>query len=324
MSALLHFHFDRDPFPTNGESNYFYENRRQTRIIADIAEASRANSGVWAITGGEGAGKTTVLGRIAREVGNNDFVATMSAGGRFDLMRETAARLGLDGRKKPDVSDILAGLDKLYKRGRNAMIAIDDAHEMAEPQIAALAALASSLPSIRIVLAGAPSMKKKLFGNKNLPQLKERLVGRYRLRPLSFLNGIGYVDRLSTDALSLAQYRKAVGFIPAAWISFAANRNMHAMNLIATHAIKDAYSEGLDRVRTRNVFHAIRREFPAVRENIYMKFQGIFIGLVLLFCAYFIAKMAIDRHSLIEEIEVHKSIAEQEKLIQSIEIEDGK
>ncbi|MDR1476677.1 MAG: AAA family ATPase [Rickettsiales bacterium] len=321
MSALSHFHFDRDPFPTNGENNYFYENRRQTRIIADIAEASRANAGVWAITGGDGAGKTTVLKRIAQEVGNNDFAAMLSAGGRFDLMRETAVRLGLDGRRKMDVSDILNGLDKLYRRGRNIMLIIDDAHEMTEHQAAALAALASSLPFIRIVLAGAPAMPKKLFGNKNLPQLKERLVGKYRLRPLSFFQGIGYVSRLATDALSLAQYRKAIGFVPAMWISFAANRNMRAMNLVATRAIEDAYSEGLGHVRARNVFHAIRREFPAARENIYIKFQEIFIGLVLLFCAYFIAKMAIDRHSLIEEIEVHKSLSEQEKLIQGTEAE---
>jgi type II secretory pathway predicted ATPase ExeA len=324
MGALSHFHFDRDPFPIAGPNNYTYENRRQTRAIEDMCAMMRAHPGLYILAGAEGTGKSSVLKRVLARLGNNDFAVLAQAGaGRCDIMRDLAEGLGLAGRKKPDDGDVLGALDKLHKRGMNAILIVDDAEELPEAQRAVLASLMASLPFLRALLSGGDGMKRMLKG-KAMASTRGRIVRRYRLRPLSFIEGIAYVNRLAVDALSLSQYKKAIGFWTAAGISFAANRNMKNVNLIATRAIEDAHREGLPSVRARNAFHAVRANFSAVRENIYLKFQKIFLGLVALFCAGYAAKMLIDRNALIDEIEVHKSLAEQEKLIQAIEIEEGK
>ena len=321
MSALSHFHFDRDPFPVAGPNNYTYENRRQTAALEDMSAMMRAHPGLYILTGAEGTGKSTVLKRLLNQLGNNDFAVLVQAGaGRCDIMRELAEALGLAGRKRIEAGDVLWGLDKLHRRGINIILMVDDAEEMPEAQRAALASLAASLGFMRILLSGGAGLGRMLKGKAMAP-LKGRIARRHRLKPLSFPQAIAYINSIGIDALSLSQYKKAIGIWPGMLISFAANRNMKNINLVATRAIEDAYREGLGAVRARNVLHAVRANFAAVRENIYLKFQKIFLWLVALLCVAYTGKMIADRSQLIDEIEVHKSLEEQEKLIQAIEID---
>jgi len=290
-----------------------FANRRELGIIDDISVRARVSPGLYIIAGNKGVGKTTVLREIFSRVAQNDFVALVTAAPRTDIMEEIAAAIGARRKKNQAEGDVLRSLATMHKSGMNIIILIDNAETMTSGQAIAAASLAETMPYARIVMAGGTGIGKIISRH---PIFGRVLVRKYRLRGLSFIDGIRYIRRLSIEAASLSQYKNAIGIIPAFMLSFVSNRNMRNINHITAEALKDTARDGRKSMGVTNVMRAVRAHFGMVKENLYYKAQKIFVGLLVLLSLYYVGKILYDRFSMIRMIEVHRSVREQERQIQ--------
>jgi type II secretory pathway predicted ATPase ExeA len=311
MNYLHFFHFDKDPFPTNGERNYTFANPRQTRIADDLAKGIRFAPGIYAIIGKRGSGKTAALEMALERLAQNDWAVMVRPDPKSDLMQTIAEAAGIATRRA-DAGEVLGALGKAHRRGMNAAVLIDDAETMTKKHEIAIASLMETLPYVKIVLAGERGLKKIL---EKQPGFRNKIVKIYGIRGLSFAAGVRYIRTLAGDALSLAQYSHPIGMAAALCLSFVSNRNMQNINYIATETLWDAYRTGRHKAGLANVWHAVRAHFGMVKGNIYLKFQKIFTIALMLMCAYYIGKMTVERFQLMRMLEAHESIKEQEKLI---------
>lgn len=310
MSYLEHFHFDKEPFPTH-YFNYIYENKKQFKIINEISDSIRFNSGIYTVIGADGIGKTFILKQIQKNLSNNDLVVFISATEKTDILKVISEQLSLQS-KKGNVDDVFQLISKFHKKGQNIILIIDDMQELDKSQIRNLVSLMEVIEYLKVIASGNKQLKK-ILKNKNFSVLKEKKVKSYKLSHFSFVSAMGYINSISVDALSLSQYRKVIGFIPRAVISFISNRNTSNINFITSEVIKDAYQNKQDKVKLKNIYNVAKKNFDIVMENIYFKFQKIFLFILILLSIYYCFKLFNDRQYLIQKIEVEKSIDEQEK-----------
>lgn len=316
MTYLDYFHFDKEPFPTTTFNNYIYENKGQFKIIDDIVNSIRFNSGIYSIIGSEGVGKTFVLRQIQQNLKNNDIVVFISANENLDILKTINDQITFAS-KKQNVEDIFQIISKYYKKGQNIIFLIDNMQNLDKKQITNLTALIDVLPYLKIVTTGDKSLKK-LFNNKKYKILKTKMVKQYKLSYLSFTKAMKYINSISVDALSLSQYKKVIGFLPRAFISYISNRNIKNINFITTEAIKKAYENKNKVVKIKDVYDVAKTNFHIVKENIYLKFQKIFFWILVVVSMYFCFKLFADRNYLLQKIEVEKSLDKQEKSFEKL------
>ncbi|MDR2099143.1 MAG: ATP-binding protein [Rickettsiales bacterium] len=311
MSYVNYFHFDAPPFPAAGPNNYFFGERRRMAAASDIVARIRVSPGIYAVIGSAGVGKTVLLKSVWRELRNNDWTVFISASERTDILRAMADVLMPDSRRKT-TPDVFPALEKVYRKGQNVVVLIDDADGLSAAAKVCLASLISAVPYIRVVLSGGRGLKK-LLADRKFPAMRGRMVAVYRIRHLPYFSAVRYINDISVAALSLSQYKKVIPVSSALAIAFAANRSMRSINVIATAAIEDAWRSGVRRVGLGSVLRAVRAHWGIARENIYQKFKKIFAYLLALLSLYYVVKIFADRKELIQAIEVRQSIEEQEK-----------
>lgn len=316
MTYLDYFHFDKEPFPTTTFNNYIYENKGQFKIIDDIVNSIRFNSGIYSIIGSEGVGKTFVLRQIQQNLKNNDIVVFISANENLDILKTINDQITFAS-KKQNVEDIFQIISKYYKKGQNIIFLIDNMQNLDKKQITNLTALIDVLPYLKIVTTGDKSLKK-LFNSKKYKILKTKMVKQYKLSYLSFTKAMKYINSISVDALSLSQYKKVIGFLPRAFISYISNRNIKNINFITTEAIKKAYENKNKVVKIKDVYDVAKTNFHIVKENIYLKFQKIFFWILVVLSMYFCFKLFADRNYLLQKMEVEKSLDKQEKSFEKL------
>lgn len=302
-SETTHFHYDRPPF----EGAYIATRKAVDKIADEIIKYVRVKGGLYAIDGGKSVGKTALLRRIARTLDVNEAVIWIPATDRLELIPFLAEALGL--RKRADEAEVLAALLKIRKTGRNVVLAIDDANEMPEAERAAAAGLVAALPWLRVVATGA----KALLGRRAPRGFRDALAAKYRLRRLSFLQGISYVREVSWRALALSQYENPIGLRTAAALSFFANRNLDNLNYLCGAAIEEAWRAKAPKVRVRDVLRAARANFGRVKDNLWHKLQKIFVGLIVLSGLFYTSLAVWERFAAVEEVGLRARIAEQEK-----------
>ncbi|MGN0929109.1 MAG: AAA family ATPase [Alphaproteobacteria bacterium] len=315
MSYLEHFHFDKEPFIDNS-FNYIYENKKQFKIINEISDSIRFNSGIYSIIGGNGVGKTFVLKQIQKNLCNNDIVVFIPSSDKTDILKMISEKLSLQT-KKGNVDDVFQLLSKFHKKGQNIILIIDDMQELDKSQIRNLTSIIEVIGYLKVIVSGNKSLKK-ILKNKNYSILREKKVKSYKLSHFSFISAMRYIDSISVSALSLSQYKKVIGFMPRVVISFISNRNIDNINLITLEAIKDAYQQKQSKVKLKNVYNVAKKNFDIVMENIYFKFQKIFLFILIILSIYYCVRLVADRQYLLQKIEVEKSIDEQEKSFEKL------
>ena len=310
MSYLDYFHFDKEPFPAHS-FNYIYDNKKQFKIINEISETVRFNSGIYTIIGMEGVGKTFILGQIQKNLSNNDLVVFISATEKTDILKAIAEQLSFVS-KKQNIDDVFQIISKLHKKGQNIILLIDDMQDLDKSQIRNLVSLMEVVKYLKVVVTGNNSLKK-ILRNRNYSIFKEKYVKNYKISRPSFISAMKYIKSISVDALSLSQYKNVIGFLPRMLIAFISNKNNDIINKITSDVIKDAYQEKSENVKIKHVYNVAKKNIDIVMENLYLKFQKIFLFILVILSIYYCFRLFADRQHLIQKIEVERSINEQEK-----------
>ncbi|MBN1908014.1 MAG: AAA family ATPase [Deltaproteobacteria bacterium] len=201
------FGLTETPFNLTPDPRYLYLSSNHREAIDHLLYGINERKGFILITGGIGAGKTTLcrvlLDRLDEKTKSalilNSFISDM------ELLKLIVQEFGVDidtnaGReitKKDYVDALNRFLLTNFSNGGNAVLLIDEAQNLSREVLEQLRML-SNLETereklIQIVLIGQPELND-IIGAPSLRQLNDRILVRYFLKPLGDMDVKGYVE----------------------------------------------------------------------------------------------------------------------------------
>jgi general secretion pathway protein A len=201
------FGLTETPFNLTPDPRYLYLSPNHREAIDHLLYGINERKGFILITGGIGAGKTTLcrvlLDRLDEKTKSalilNSFISDM------ELLKLIVQEFGVDietdsGReitKKDYVDALNRFLLTNFSKGGNAVLLIDEAQNLSREVLEQLRML-SNLETereklIQIVLIGQPELND-IIGAPSLRQLNDRILVRYFLKPLGEMDVKGYVE----------------------------------------------------------------------------------------------------------------------------------
>lgn len=189
-----YFGFSDSPFNLSPDPHFLYRSHQHEEALANLIYGVRSRKGFIVLTGEVGTGKTTMLEclRDFLETNKIEFAFIFNSRLTPDQFFEMMAYdfdLRCDHKSKTAVLLALnAVLIKQAERGRTTVLIVDEAHNL-EWDVLEEIRLLGNLENrqgklLQIVLAGQPELDRKLDA-PNLRQLKQRIVLRFGLQPMS-------------------------------------------------------------------------------------------------------------------------------------------
>ncbi len=198
-----YFGFSENPFNISPDPEFLYRSPQHEEALANLIYGVRSRKGFIVLTGEVGTGKTTMLEclRDYLESQRVEFAFMFNSRLTPDQFFEMMAfdfDLQCDRKSKPE---ILVALNNLLiqqaERGRTSVLIVDEAHNL-DWEVLEEIRLLGNLETrqgklLQIILAGQPELDRKLDA-ANLRQLKQRIVLRCSLNPLSPEEVVAYVE----------------------------------------------------------------------------------------------------------------------------------
>lgn len=204
-----YFGFHENPFNLSPDPAFLYRSPQHEEALANLIYGVRSRKGFIALTGEVGTGKTTMLECLRDYLDLQQFEFAFVFNSRLtpDQFFEMIAYdfdLQCDRKSKTDVLFALnALLIEQAERGRTAVLIVDEAHNL-EWDVLEEIRLLGNLENrqgklLQIILSGQPELDRKL-DTANLRQLKQRIVLRCTLNPLSREETHEYIEARLTRA----------------------------------------------------------------------------------------------------------------------------
>jgi general secretion pathway protein A len=198
-----YFGFSENPFNISPDPEFLYRSPQHEEALANLIYGVRSRKGFIVLTGEVGTGKTTMLEclRDYLESQRVEFAFIFNSRLTPDQFFEMMAfdfDLQCDRKSKPE---ILVALNELLirqaERGRTSVLIVDEAHNL-EWEVLEEIRLLGNLETrqgklLQIILAGQPELDRKLDAS-NLRQLKQRIVLRCSLNPLTPEEVVAYIE----------------------------------------------------------------------------------------------------------------------------------
>jgi general secretion pathway protein A len=249
-----YFGFSESPFSVTPDPRFFYTNPVYQEAYANLRYGIEQKKGFIVITGEVGTGKSTLLRKLMRNLGDTIHSAFIF---NTDLTFPELLRLALHdlgiAPQEPSKIMMLEGLNdyliKQLKRGHIVSVLVDEAQNLNDAALEGLRLL-SNLETdqeklLQIVLMGQPELERKL-DQPSLRQLKQRVAVQCRLDPLKHEEVGPYID----FRLRVAGYEGKSLFPREAVQEIACySRGIpRLMNIICDNALLNAYARSRDTV----------------------------------------------------------------------------
>lgn len=228
-----HYHFSAKPFQLNPDPRFFFGSKGHKRAMAYLDYGLSLGEGFIVISGEVGAGKTTLVRNLFRQLDANSLVAAQLVSTQMDAedtLRSVAASFGLEheGLAK---SSLLKNLEDFLiaatRQGKRALLVVDEAQNLTPRAVEELRMLSNFQNNdrslIQTFLLGQPEFRG-ILQSPNMQQLRQRVVASYHLGPLDSGETQGYIEhRLRTvgwqgnpsfDADAFAALHRFTGGIP--------------------------------------------------------------------------------------------------------------
>lgn len=315
------FGLHEDPFSITPNPRFLFRSQSHQEALGYLLQGIEERQGFIAITGEVGTGKTLLCRTLLDHVGENVRTALIfnSFMSELDLLRSINEDFGIapSGATRKELIDTLHGyLIREFAAGRNAVLIIDEAQNLAPPvleQIRMLSNLETDRGKLlQIVFVGQPELRQQL-ARPDLRQLNQRIALRYHLRPLNRQETEDYVHH----RLVVAGSRGRVQFSRGAFaVIFQLSSGIpRKINLLCDRAMLAAYVHGSHRIKAKDIrqawvevegqdggrgfhltWHTPRRKFLTV--------QGFGLALALALTLGGGAWLAFFRHQPLERLTV--------------------
>lgn len=199
------FGFKEPPFRLTPDPDYYFPSDVHKKALQSLLYSIRAGEGFAQITGEPGTGKTLILRTLLKELGNevNTALILNPKLTPQELLGTILEDLGIDPSRIQERSKeerfryFREYLLEEANQGISTVIIIDEAQNLPNDTMEELRLL-SNLETekkklLQIILVGQVELEKKLQ-SPELKQLDQRITIRYRMRPLSRINTIAYVN----------------------------------------------------------------------------------------------------------------------------------
>ena len=203
-----HYHFTAKPFQLNPDPRFFFGSKGHKRAMAYLDYGLSLGEGFIVISGEVGAGKTTLVRNLFRQLDSHSLVAAQLVSTQMDAedtLRSVAASFGLEheGLAK---SSLLKNLEDFLiaatRQGKRALLVVDEAQNLTPRAVEELRMLSNFQNNdrslIQTFLLGQPEFRG-ILQSPNMQQLRQRVVASYHLGPLDSGETQGYIEhRLRT------------------------------------------------------------------------------------------------------------------------------
>jgi general secretion pathway protein A len=198
-----YFGFSENPFNISPDPEFLYRSPQHEEALANLIYGVRSRKGFIVLTGEVGTGKTTMLEclRDYLESQRIEFAFIFNSRLTPDQFFEMMAYdfdLQCDRKSKPEILFALnALLIQQAECGRTSVLIVDEAHNL-DWEVLEEIRLLGNLETrqgklLQIILAGQPELDRKLDA-ANLRQLKQRIVLRCSLNPLTPEEVVAYIE----------------------------------------------------------------------------------------------------------------------------------
>ena len=287
-----YFGLKENPFTLSPDPRYLYLSPQHREALNCLIYGIGEKKGFMVVTGGIGAGKTTLCRALL--AGLDGSVATAlifnPALSDIELLKtinqEFGIRLVGRGTRKRYLDALNAFLMHNFAAGRNAVLMIDEAQNLSHSVMEQIRML-SNLETVRekliqIILLGQPELRR-LLALPSLRQLNERITVRYDLKPLAREDVRRYIEhRLVTAGGETDEVFTAGSYALIYGMSRGIPRRINA---ICDRALLIAYGRDLRTIDRRIVRAAVRDIGPGYLTETDVRRRIVRILLVVLLAA---------------------------------------
>jgi putative secretion ATPase (PEP-CTERM system associated) len=197
-----YYHFTAKPFQLSPDPRFFYGSKGHKRAMAYLEYGLSLGEGFIVVTGEVGAGKTTLVRNLFRQMEDNIIAAQLVSTqlDADDTLRSVAASLGLEheGISKSallkNLQDFLIAASRQNKR---VLLVVDEAQNLAPRAVEELRMLSNfqndDRSLIQTFLLGQPEFRG-ILQSGDMQQLRQRVVASYHLGPLDVDETRGYIE----------------------------------------------------------------------------------------------------------------------------------
>jgi putative secretion ATPase (PEP-CTERM system associated) len=221
------------PFQLGPDPSFFYGSRGHRRAYAYLQYGLYQGEGFIALTGEVGAGKTTLIRNLLRQLDSSKVVAAHLVSTQLDadnLLRAVATAFGLAVREH-DKARVIAAVEayllSLALKNKRALLIVDEAQNLAPQALEELRMLSNfqieNRALLQSFLVGQPELRQ-LMRSPGMQQLRQRVIASFHLGPLDAdetrayiehrLKHVGWKDDPSFDDRTFPLIHAFTGGIP--------------------------------------------------------------------------------------------------------------
>ena len=258
-----HFGFATKPFSLTPDPSFLYASRQHAMAMTMLEYGLQSQAAFSLLTGDIGSGKTTLVRRLLRELGDQVVVGLVSnTHGQFKSVHGWAlSALGLTAADTSEVAQYEALVNSFvreYAKGRRTLLIFDEAQNLSIDVLEELRLLSNVNSErdmvLQILLVGQPELRSKLMRPK-LKQFAQRVSVDFHLQALDLAEAQAYV-----------QHRLDVAGGPSALFSQESIEVVHAhtrgvprlMNQLCDFALLYAYADGRKTIDADLVSQVVR------------------------------------------------------------------
>lgn len=200
--------FSAKPFQLRPDPSFFFGSKGHKRAAAYLEYGLSQGEGFIVITGEVGAGKTTLVRNLFRNLKSENIVAAQITNTHLDAddtLRMVASSFGIpceDVTKAVLLTKIEQFLRQCDLQGKRALLVVDEAQNLAPRTVEELRMLSNfqrnDKPLLQTFLLGQPEFRQTLLGG-DMQQLQQRVIATYHLGPMDAPETRSYIEhRLHT------------------------------------------------------------------------------------------------------------------------------
>lgn len=201
MSYFKILGFEKEPFSTSPDPEFFYLSKEHEIALTNILIELRLKRGLSVILGDIGTGKTSLSRKLIQELKQrDDFIFHMILDPTFEndqqflfsLAKNFEINLVRNNEVLPSIADLREGLERfLFQKGvgeaKTVTIIVDEAQKLSEGSLEVLRVLlnyeTNEFKLLQLVLLGQLELHSKIM---NIPNFFDRISFKYTLNPLDF------------------------------------------------------------------------------------------------------------------------------------------
>jgi type II secretory pathway predicted ATPase ExeA len=260
---LSHFNFSSKPFAMNPDPAFLYASQQHSAALTMLEYAMESQAAFCLLTGEIGSGKTTLIRRLIRMLGDRVTVGLISnTHGRFRSIHPWAiSAFGVVARDTSDIAQYEALTEffiREYGKGRRTLLIFDEAQNLSVRTLEELRLLSNVNSerdvALQTMLVGQPELRLKM-AKPELRQFAQRVAVDFHLKALTLSDAEAYVRHRLTVAGGSDEifHQRAIKFIHDHTGGIP-----RLMNQLCDLSLVYAFSEGLQRINASLVAVALK------------------------------------------------------------------